>query len=691
MKIFFTVCITVVSLLLSCESRDLFNKLKDKTAEISIVSLASGTPSLTASTSTTLQYDAYYNFPDGSSANITSIATWTITGNASPGGTPGSVVTGTTGGTAYISASYNGITSASGNINVLSGIFVSPSGNDSTGTGKTDNPYATILYAISVAVSGDRINVAQGTYDSITLSVDGVSIYGGYASDWTYDIVNNKATISDMSDTGSAINCTNSITASTIIEGFIINGSTTGAAASTSAVTTSGYAVIRYCNLNGGYSSGSSYGILSNSSGTFTIENCNINGGTGPTSNYGIYSTNDLSINSTTINAGSSSNNSYGIYLDAGGSITANNTIINGGNCSSGATYGVYYTSSLNSSFTSSEIYGSVATGTSGNSYGFFSNGSGEISITNSTVSGGLTTGTTSYGISANNSTTGCTIKATSSNINGGSSASLSYGISTMNDGNSIIAYSTIDGGSASSTYGYLHSTSSLTSSSLLIYNSIISGGSGTTYSRAIMLQNNSAPSPYLYNNIILSGTNATGATTSIAIYLGQGSSPVIANNTFSTGNAILNAYCIWPTLGAMPYVYNNIFIMPAGANRYGIYENYTGAEPAELLNNLFYNTTVIYHNYTTTIDWTDITSMESGLNTEGSTMASGNMLTDPLIVGGGDYHLTAGSPAYGNGLNGIDSGWVNFPVNVLSNPIDYDDVVRPAAGGGNWTIGAYQ
>jgi hypothetical protein len=66
-------------------------------------------------------------------------------------------------------------------------VFVRASdGSDTTGTGLQGAPYATIGHAISQAVSGQEVRVAEGLYDEFVTLKKGVSLYGGYSgSDWS--------------------------------------------------------------------------------------------------------------------------------------------------------------------------------------------------------------------------------------------------------------------------------------------------------------------------------------------------------------------------------------------------------------------------------------------------------------------------------------------------------------------------
>ena len=90
-------------------------------------------------------------------------------------------------------------------------MYVSPSGNDSTGTGTSALPYATIAINLSnpVAVSGQAVLVAGGTYSvdsgpaaTNVVMQDGVSLYGGYAADFSSR--NAAANVTTITDVASA-------------------------------------------------------------------------------------------------------------------------------------------------------------------------------------------------------------------------------------------------------------------------------------------------------------------------------------------------------------------------------------------------------------------------------------------------------------------------------------------------------
>jgi hypothetical protein len=276
--------------------------------------------------------------------------------------------------------------------------------------------------------------------------------------------------------------------------------------------------------------------------------------------------------------------------------------------------------------------------------------------------------------------------------LSAGSGLAYSYGVYISQSASMLIEYCEIHGGSSDASLGIrlVHSGGS----GVVIRSSVIDGGTGLNSNAGILLENNVAvPSPSIYNNLITCGTGGTDTATGITV--AQSSQPVIANNTIVAGSAVIAAIGINLTYSGRPYCYNNVIYLPAGTDRYGLYEAYSGADPLEVLNNVIYNAVVLYRDYVDGVswnDWTIIGDMELNLALDG-TVATGNDLTDPVFAGAGDFHLGATSPAVvtAGGLNGVDEGWIGFPVDASSNPVDIEGNPRPGAGGGGWSMGAYQ
>jgi len=90
------------------------------------------------------------------------------------------------------------------------GLFVSPTGDDTTGDGTEAAPYATLTMALTKTDILKRVYVCAAEYkEPTTLEIPGgVSIYGGFGCEggaWTYDSENNKASFKPQSPIGAEI------------------------------------------------------------------------------------------------------------------------------------------------------------------------------------------------------------------------------------------------------------------------------------------------------------------------------------------------------------------------------------------------------------------------------------------------------------------------------------------------------
>jgi len=82
-------------------------------------------------------------------------------------------------------------------------LYVSTTGNDTTGDGSSGNPWATIGYAISQAFAGDTIMVATGTYNvtaAINVNLANLTISGASATTTIVDGLGKNASIVDGAD-----------------------------------------------------------------------------------------------------------------------------------------------------------------------------------------------------------------------------------------------------------------------------------------------------------------------------------------------------------------------------------------------------------------------------------------------------------------------------------------------------------
>jgi Bacterial Ig-like domain (group 2) len=344
-NVFAFVALFSITLITSCEQQDIFtnNELDKPVASIRI------TPAESAvSVSDTIQFSAIATLEDGKIKDITDSVTWTYSGSGTltATSTPGRY-TALFSGSAYVTATAGSIVSSSSNgdatlIITAGDFYVSPSGSNITGTGTSMNPFATIDHAMSLASAGINIRIAAGNYTTsqITL-IEGVSLLGGYsAADWSRDIINQRAQITDSSTSGGIIGSqipkatitgSSLITQATIIEGLDVSGSNNpGMAISAPIDTNLGSPTIRYCAFTGGFGTDSSYGMYING-GSPTIEFVSINGGNAPTTmGIKIASPNSTAlITSSRIDAGlGTSNIGIAVYNISGGSVKIYNNII---------------------------------------------------------------------------------------------------------------------------------------------------------------------------------------------------------------------------------------------------------------------------------------------------------------------------------------------------------------------------
>ncbi|GAB4372011.1 MAG: hypothetical protein Kow009_08110 [Spirochaetales bacterium] len=190
-------------------------------------------------------------------------------------------------------------------------VYVSSSGSPSnTGLSPT-SPLLTITAGIAKAQQQgiDRVLVSQGTYNEQVTMVEGISLYGGYSSDFsTYNPTVYVTTLKDPSTSGGsgenpnfAVKAGSGITRATVLEGFRIQG---GGGTLTVGVLCQG--------------------------GSPTIQNNVIDGGTGYDS-YGIRNSNCAPlIQYNTITGGTASHYTCGVGNVTSSSITQYNRIDGG-------------------------------------------------------------------------------------------------------------------------------------------------------------------------------------------------------------------------------------------------------------------------------------------------------------------------------------------------------------------------
>ncbi len=236
-------------------------------------------------------------------------------------------------------------------------IYVSTpaNGGDDGNSGTTqDQPVATITNAIAQIIGSTPaiVMVSEGTYSETNVSlVDELTLLGGYsASDW--DIRDPEVHTTTLQDTGTSGNSeTNpnhmlyadgSVTGSTLIEGFTINGSSGGLGAHfTSIFLDGGSPTIRNCILNGGDTgpNGRFYGVIISNTASPVLENNSISGGGGGTGSkgYGVRIDNSSPIiRGNEIDCGTALGDKTAIYCTSGSS-----PVIDGNTITAGL-YGIY-------------------------------------------------------------------------------------------------------------------------------------------------------------------------------------------------------------------------------------------------------------------------------------------------------------------------------------------------------------
>lgn len=257
----------LVFIIVSCGRDDMYSHFASKkgsgTTNAAIITVSPANTVI--SQGETRSFTATLSYPDGSTSDITTSAQWTVSGHATL--SSGNSITAGSAGTAGVTASYNGISdTAEISVEPVTSIFISIStGNDSTGTGTSTNPYQTFAHALSQ--SPTKIYAAAGDYDiatPIALST-GISIYGGYSpSDWSRNIQQNITRISDISSTiGSSSSPASPICitgGSPELNGLFINGQSSGTYCA-AVLITGGSPSINMCSMNSESGSLQTYGI----------------------------------------------------------------------------------------------------------------------------------------------------------------------------------------------------------------------------------------------------------------------------------------------------------------------------------------------------------------------------------------------------------------------------------------------
>ena len=173
-------------------------------------------------------------------------------------------------------------------------VYVSSTGNDSTGDGSLGTPYLTLTKGIQQVADGGTVNIAAGTYAETTMI--------------TLD--------KDVTITGDS-------TTNTIIDGGNSHRSFDIAGGKTVAMN---YLSIRNGNANNGDGNGNDGGGIQNW-GTLTLNNSTISGNNAATAGGAFANAGTLTLNNSTI-SGNTTGDGGGIRNTGGGTVILNNTTV---------------------------------------------------------------------------------------------------------------------------------------------------------------------------------------------------------------------------------------------------------------------------------------------------------------------------------------------------------------------------
>ncbi|MBN1375861.1 MAG: Ig-like domain-containing protein [Dehalococcoidia bacterium] len=323
----------------------------------------------------TLTFQAIANYIGAASADVTTSADWTSTPSDIVSVT-GGVVHALAAGTATVTATYENVPGTV-TINAVSRTiyYVTITGNAGA-FGSLADPLSTISEAMSMATEGDQILVGAGNYtDSITIKNE-VNVKGSYDSLFTgQDLSVNPSTITASIGDRGAFYGNSTISNSTIIDYFIIQGVDMASGYNTHAIYLGNYAspTISNCYIYGaGGSATSSYGIYISNASPHITQNYNITGG------------------STT------GGKSCAIYVSAGSPVIESNYYIYGG---TGSTYsfGLLCLDTTNIEIINNIISGGSSSGST--CYAISLRGTSSSRIYNNTIDAGMNNATYHYGI----------------------------------------------------------------------------------------------------------------------------------------------------------------------------------------------------------------------------------------------------------------------------------------------------
>ncbi len=537
-------------------------------------------------------------------------------------------------------------------------VYVSPNGSDTTGNGTTNSPFKTITKGINFAALNNcnAVKVAEGTYYESIAMANGVSILGGYSSDFnTRDWTMHKTKIDGSGSSrcilAENINSQTKIEGLTIQNGYISEYDNWGPGIYST--NCSSNLIINDNEIKSNYSAYGGGGIALKSSSVQIYNNKIINNNSASgagiylsssaadihhnefknnSGNYGaaIYSYQSVTEIHDNIIAENSSLWGNGIYMYESNTEIYNNQIKNNVE-DSGLIYFDYAYS-----YNRANIHDNIINNNSGNYgiYGYLDESNiynNQIESNSSIYLSGIVVG-------------GYENPLISANI---------FGNSIKNNENStIVTFYNIS----------------------RIYNNIIEGNNFTEYNTTGIFTFDSKAD--IYNNVLKNNISSNspyvreaGSGISCEGQFGPNGTVKIINNTLINNDAEV----IYLSRSHGITMINNI-ISGNNANT-GVYKD-AGSSISEFKNNCFYD---IQNNYYFNNEGTYITN-EAGLNSIGGTDASGNIVSDPLMDTD-NMHLLFTSPCIDAGIDAVPY------ISSLTN--DFFGNKRPYPDGGQYDIGA--
>jgi len=549
-------------------------------------------------------------------------------------------------------------------------IYVTPTGSDFTGDGSVAYPYKTVQKAINMSSEGDMVLVADGTYnESINYNGKGITVASYFAVDddtshisaTTISAVNGRVVYIDHDDA--------------VLKGLTI---TNGSNSEGSGVYVNNSPLVTDCVITGNsYPNNTHYayggGIYIQSSSSPEITNCTISNNEVISTSYNDYSygggvycgsssnvtfTNCRFLNNTVQIDSRYSANGGGIYCDNNSNVTLNNCVVSGNIGKVTDDYYAYgagiYSNGSYLTINDSDISNNILEATSYNADDAYGAGiycSASLTIDNSTINDNHFDGDSYWG-----SKQGGGIYATS-------------GV-TMTD-------CTINGNE----YEGVRSSSNATYTNCIISNSGtigINSGSSSTFSQCTITNNGSdgiyAGSNSTFENTevtnsggtgIYAGSNSTfnlcssSGNTNYGFYVTQSGffTNCKANNNTSGGyyigsysSELINCLAVDNTEKGL-YLSNSSTLIrncTISGNATGVYAG-GNSGPAFMNVILYANTTELDGESGATMSF-DYSDVQDGSTYGAWANGTGNIDSDPMFIGSGDYHLQNGSPCIDTG-----------------------------------------